>query len=81
MPYGDRISAGHFHNLPIYKPTCVGPIGWRRPIFKPMVEAVVEQTDKPDKIQAAVGPATMSAMITDQHYGDIKALANDLAER
>ena len=79
VPYGDRISAGEFDNLPIYKPTCVGPIGWQRPIFKPMVEAVVEQTDKPNKIQAAVGPATMAAMITDKHYGDIKALANDLA--
>jgi len=63
VPYGDRISAGEFDNLPIYKPTCVGPIGWRRPIFKPMVEAVVEQTDKPNKIQAAVGPATMAARI------------------
>ena len=66
VPYGDRISAGEFDNLPIYKPTCVSPIGWRRPIFKPMVEAVVEQTDKPNKIQAAVGPATMAAMITDK---------------
>jgi hypothetical protein len=37
VPYGDRISAGEFDNLPIYKPTCVGPIGWRWPIFKPMV--------------------------------------------
>jgi 5-methyltetrahydropteroyltriglutamate--homocysteine methyltransferase len=53
VPYGDRISAGEFDNLPIYKPTCVGPIGWRRPIFKPMVEAVVEQTDKPNKVHPA----------------------------
>lgn len=78
-PYGDRVSAGHFQNLPVYKPSCVGPIAWRRPIFKPVVEAVVEQTDKPVKIQCAVGPATMAALITDQHYGDLKALANDLA--
>ncbi len=79
LPYGDNLSAGHFENIPVYKPTCNGPIEWRRPIFKPIIEAVVEQTDKPVKVQAAVGPATMSALITDQHYGDIKALANDLA--
>lgn len=79
VPYGDRVSAGNFQNLPVYKPTCVGPISWHRPIFKPIVEAVVEQTDKPTKIQAAVGPATMSALITDKHYGDIKALSQDLA--
>jgi 5-methyltetrahydropteroyltriglutamate--homocysteine methyltransferase len=79
VPYGDNISAGHFNNVPVYKPTVTGPIGWRRPIFKPIVEAVTEQTDKPVKIQAAVGPATMSALITDQHYGDIGSLSKDLA--
>jgi methionine synthase II (cobalamin-independent) len=79
VPYGDNLTAGHFQNVPVYKPTCVGPIGWRRPIFKPVVEATLEQTDKPVKIQAAVGPATMSALITDQHYGDLKALSMDLA--
>ena len=79
VPYGDNITAGHFQDVPVYKPTCLGPIGWRRPIFKPIVEAIVQQTDKPVKIQAAVGPATMSALITDKHYGDIKALSQDLA--
>ena len=79
VPYGDPISAGHFENVPVYKPTVTGPIGWRRPIFKPVVEAVVQQTDKPVKVQAAVGPATMSALVTDTHYGDIKALSTDLA--
>lgn len=79
VPYGDPISAGHFNNVPVYKPTVISPIGWRRPIFKPIIEAVVEQTDRPVKIQAAVGPATMSALITDRHYGDIKALSMDLA--
>jgi 5-methyltetrahydropteroyltriglutamate--homocysteine methyltransferase len=78
-PYGPNLSAGHFKNVPVYRPTCVGPIGWVRPIFKPIVEAVVEQTDKPNKILAAVGPATMSALIDDQHYGDVKALSLDLA--
>lgn len=80
VPYGDNISAGHFDNIPVYKPTVVGPIGWRRPIFKPIVEAVVQQTDKPSKVQAAVGPATMAALITDEHYGgDISSLSKDLA--
>lgn len=79
VPYGDNISAGHFDNIPVYKPTVVGPIGWRRPIFKPIVEAVTQQTGQPVKVQAAVGPATMSALITDQHYGDIGALSKDLA--
>jgi methionine synthase II (cobalamin-independent) len=77
-PYGPPLSAGEFKNVPVYRPTCVGDIGWVRPIFKPVVEAVVEQTDKPAKIQAAVGPATMAALIDDQHYGDLKALALDL---
>jgi len=80
VPYGDAISAGHFDNIPVYKPTVTGPIGWRRPIFKPILEAALEQTRMPVKIQAAVGPATMSALITDQHYGgDIGALSKDLA--
>ena len=30
VPYGDNISAGHFNNIPVYKPTVTGPIGWRR---------------------------------------------------
>jgi methionine synthase II (cobalamin-independent) len=79
VPYGDNLTAGAFQDIPMYKPTCVGPIGWQRPIFKPVVEATVQQTDKPVKIQAAVGPATMSALITDKHYGDLKALSLDLA--
>jgi 5-methyltetrahydropteroyltriglutamate--homocysteine methyltransferase len=80
VPYGPNISAGKFDNIPVYRPTVVGPIGWRRPVFKPIVEATVEQTGKPVKIQAAVGPATMAALINDQHYGgDISALSKDLA--
>jgi 5-methyltetrahydropteroyltriglutamate--homocysteine methyltransferase len=78
-PYGPNLFAGHFQDVPVYRPTCVGPIGWVRPIFKPVVQAVLEQTDKPAKVQAAVGPATMSALIDDQHYGDLKALSLDLA--
>ncbi|MGH2690439.1 MAG: hypothetical protein ACRDKW_16780 [Actinomycetota bacterium] len=78
-PYGPSLNAGHFKDIPVYRPTCVGQIGWVRPIFKPVVEAVLEQTDKAAKIQAAVGPATMSALINDEHYGDIKALSLDLA--
>jgi 5-methyltetrahydropteroyltriglutamate--homocysteine methyltransferase len=78
-PFGPGLSAGHFKNIPVYRPTCVAPIGWVRPIFKPVVEAVVEQTNKPNKIQGAVGPATMSALINDEHYGDVKALSMDLA--
>lgn len=78
-PYGPNLSAGHFKDIPVYRPMCVGQIGWVRPIFKPVVEAVTQQTDKPNKIQAAVGPATMSALIDDHHYGDIKALSMDLA--
>jgi 5-methyltetrahydropteroyltriglutamate--homocysteine methyltransferase len=78
-PYGDPLWAGQFENNPVYKPTCDGPIGRPRPIFKPIVEAAVEQTDKPVKIQAAVSPATTSALITDKHYGDVKALSQDLA--
>lgn len=78
-PYGPPLSAGEFKDVPVYRPTCVGDIGWVRPIFKPVAEATLQQTDKPVKIQAAVGPATMAALIDDQHYGDVKALALDLA--
>ena len=37
VPYGDRMVAGTF-DLPIYKPTAIGPIGWHRPVLAPIVE-------------------------------------------
>jgi 5-methyltetrahydropteroyltriglutamate--homocysteine methyltransferase len=36
--YGDRIQVGAF-DLPIYKPTVLADIAWRRPVFKPVVDA------------------------------------------
>jgi 5-methyltetrahydropteroyltriglutamate--homocysteine methyltransferase len=77
-PYGDRIQVGAF-DLPIYKPTVIGPVAWRRPAVKPILEAVREATDKPVKINISLGPASLAALSTDQHYGDLKALSLDVA--
>lgn len=77
--YGDRIQVGTF-DLPIYKPTVLGDVAWRRPVFKPVAEAVRDVTDAPLKINASLGPATLSALSTDQHYHDLKALSQDVAK-
>ena len=77
--YGDRIQVGAF-DLPIYKPTVLGDVAWRRPVFKPVVEAVREDNDAPLKVNASLGPATLSALSTDQHYHDLKALSQDVAK-
>jgi 5-methyltetrahydropteroyltriglutamate--homocysteine methyltransferase len=76
--YGDRIQVGAF-DLPIYKPTVLGDVAWRRPVFKPVAEAVRQVTDAPLKINASVGPATLAALSTDEHYGDLKALSQEVA--
>lgn len=77
--YGDRIQVGAF-DLPIYKPTVLGDIAWRRPVFKPVAEAVRAVTDAPLKINASLGPATLAALSTDQHYGNLKALSQEVAK-
>jgi 5-methyltetrahydropteroyltriglutamate--homocysteine methyltransferase len=77
LPYGDRFVAALF-DLPIYKPTVVGPVQWRRPILKPIIEAVRAATDKPFKLHAGIGPVTLAVLSTDRHYNDMKALALDL---
>lgn len=77
--YGDRIQVGAF-DLPIYKPSVLGDVVWRRPVFKPVAEAVRAVTDAPLKINTSVGPATLAALSTDEHYGDIKALSSDIAQ-
>lgn len=76
--YGDRIQVGAF-DLPIYKPSVIGDVGWVRPVFKPVVEAVRDVTDAPLKVNVSIGPATLAALSTDQHYGDVKALSIDVA--
>lgn len=76
--YGERIQVGAF-DLPIYKPSVIGEVGWVRPVFKPVVEAVREVTDAPLKVNASVGPATLAALSTDRHYGDLKGLSQDVA--
>jgi 5-methyltetrahydropteroyltriglutamate--homocysteine methyltransferase len=80
VPYGDRMVAGTF-DLPIYKPTAIGPIGWHRPVLAPIVEAVRAATDRPFKLHMGIGPVTLAAITTDKHYGgDIKALSLDVAK-
>jgi 5-methyltetrahydropteroyltriglutamate--homocysteine methyltransferase len=78
-PYGDRIQVGQY-DMPIWKPTVAGPIGWRRPIYKPVVEAVRDATDLPMKINVGIGPVTMALLSTDRHYNDLPALAMAYAE-
>lgn len=80
VPFGDRMVAGTF-DLPIYKPSAIGPIRWRRPILAPIVEAVRGATNKPFKLHMGVGPVTLAAITTDRFYqGDIKALALEVAQ-
>ena len=78
VPYGDRMVAGTF-DLPIYKPTALGPIRWRRPILAPIADAVRAATTKPFKLHMGIGPVTLAAITTDRHYNDIKALSLDVA--
>lgn len=77
--YGDRIQVGAF-DLPIYKPTVIGDVAWRRPVFKPIAEAVRLVTDAPLKVNASLGPATLAALSTDRHYHDLKALSREVAK-
>ncbi|MFC4941942.1 hypothetical protein [Pseudonocardia sp. GCM10023141] len=77
--YGDRIQVGAF-DPPIYKPTVLGDVVWRRPVLKPVAAAVREVTDAPLKVNASLGPATLSALSTDQHYHDLKALSQGVAK-
>ena len=58
-----RIQVGAF-DLPIYKPTVLGDVAWRRPVFKPVVEAVREETTYYEGWNASLGPATLSASST-----------------
>ncbi|MGE3663173.1 MAG: hypothetical protein AB7G09_17995 [Pseudonocardia sp.] len=79
LPFGDDVVLGT-NTLAVYKPTVVGDVGWRRPIFKPVLEAVRAATDKPCKINVGLGPTTLALLSTDQHYGDVKALAFAIAD-
>lgn len=79
VPYGENVVLGT-NTLAVYKPTVVGDVGWRRPIFKPVLEAVRDASDKPLKINVGLGPTTMALLSTDTHYNDVKALAFALAD-
>lgn len=78
-PYGDNVVLGS-NELAVSKPTVIGDVGWRRPIFKPVLEAVRNATDKPLKINVGIGPVTMAFLCTDKHYDDPKTLAFALAD-
>lgn len=79
LPFGDHVVMGSNH-LAVYKPTVVGEVAWRRPVFKPVLEAVRAATDKPVKLNVGIGPVTLAFLMTDQHYGDPKKLAFALAD-
>jgi 5-methyltetrahydropteroyltriglutamate--homocysteine methyltransferase len=79
VPYGDDVVLGT-NTLAVYKPTVVGEVGWRRPVFKPVLEAVRAATDQPVKINIGLGPTTLALLSTDKHYGDVKALAFAIAD-
>jgi 5-methyltetrahydropteroyltriglutamate--homocysteine methyltransferase len=79
LPFGEDVVLGS-NPLAVYKPTVVSEVGWRRPIFKPVVEAVRAATDKPLKINVGLGPTTLALLSTDKYYGDVKALAFGIAD-
>jgi 5-methyltetrahydropteroyltriglutamate--homocysteine methyltransferase len=79
MPYGDRIQVG-VYDMPIYKPTIVGEIGWHRPIFKAVAEATRDATDLPVKINVGLGPLSMALLSTDKYYNDLPAVARGYAQ-
>lgn len=78
-PYGDHTQVAEY-DLPIYRPTVLGPVTWKRPVMKPVVEAVRAATDKPFKMNVSLGPASLAALAMDRHYGDLKALSMDMAK-
>lgn len=79
LPLGDRLKIGAW-DVPVWKPTAAGPVGWRRPVFKPVLEAVRAAGAATAKINIGFGPVTMAMVTTDHHYGgDVVALARDLA--
>ncbi|MFQ6673031.1 MAG: hypothetical protein ACE5KY_07000, partial [Candidatus Tectimicrobiota bacterium] len=57
----------------------VGALEWVRPIYGPIADTVRRLTTKPVKLQM-IGPATMSFLLTDEHYKDIEALSRDMAK-
>ena len=79
VPYGDDVVLGT-NTLAVYKPTVVGEVGWRRPVFKPRAGGGPAATDKPLKINIGLGPTTLALLSTDKHYGDVKALAFAIAD-
>jgi len=77
-PYGDRIVVG-VYDMPIYKPLIHDEIEWYRPVWKPVIEACKDATDKPVKINTGLGPVTMALLSTNGHYADLPSLANGYA--
>jgi methionine synthase II (cobalamin-independent) len=76
--WGDPIA------IPLYKkfhaPAVVDDIDWVRPVYAPTAEVTrfAAGDDVPIKI-AVQGPLFLAFCCTDQHYGDIKPLAMDIA--
>jgi 5-methyltetrahydropteroyltriglutamate--homocysteine methyltransferase len=60
-------------------PRVVGPIRRREPVEVRDLRFLREHTDRPVKITLP-GPFTMSRQAVDEHYGDPRALALDLAD-
>jgi 5-methyltetrahydropteroyltriglutamate--homocysteine methyltransferase len=73
-PYGDRIQVG-VYDMPIWKPTVADELEWYRPIWKPVIEAAKDATDKPIKINVGLGPLTQALLCTNAHYPDLPSLA------
>lgn len=63
-----------------FRPIVYDKIRWVRPIFGPVLEAMLRATDKPIKININSGPALVATWCDDQYYGDPQALRNDIAE-
>jgi 5-methyltetrahydropteroyltriglutamate--homocysteine methyltransferase len=75
-PYGPPGDGAKYK--PFYKAIVHGKVEWVRPIFEPVVYAMLNATKKPFKV-AFLGPAQQSVIVDDQFYGDPVKLATDIA--
>jgi 5-methyltetrahydropteroyltriglutamate--homocysteine methyltransferase len=75
-PYGPPGDGAKYK--PFYKAVVAEKVTWVRPIFESVVTAMQGATQRPFKV-ALLGPAQLSVIVHDQHYGDPVKLAKDIA--
>jgi 5-methyltetrahydropteroyltriglutamate--homocysteine methyltransferase len=60
------------------RPEVTGPVGWERPFLVHDYEVASAVGNKPVKV-VLPGPVTFARLSADRHYGDLRALATDVA--